>query len=229
MLRLIHVANTLPVSYPVDPSAVFEPGMIAGLKVSGSSTVCGVSDGLAPIGIIDDVNSTAFTATSQDEIHIVPTVAAYDGYQLTVAADTKQELRFPSIVRSSFVSDIENVTLNDNNGVITIASGTPLNYDNDGDGTYDSVKVVCSYVYRINSIPGVNSTIGSGHITIWYQRGIFETDQYDTRQRYAIGCPLFCGADGKLTSAQPSANHAGIALCTGVPSAMVATLEFMWL
>lgn len=228
MLRLIHTANTMPVSYPVNPTAVFQPGMIAGLSVIGNDIVCGVSGGEAPFGIIDDVNSTAFTASAQDEIVIVPVVPAYDGYQLVAAADTVKDLANPSIIRSSFVSDTENITLNTNNGNITVAEGTPLNYDNDGDGTYDAVKVIVSYVYRINNIPGDNSTSGSGQISVWYQRGIFETDQYDTRQKYTVGCALFCGTDGKLTSAQPSASHPGIAMCLGPPSSITPTIEFLF-
>lgn len=230
MLRIIHVANTLPVSYPVDPTAVFEPGAIGQLKVIGNDIVCGVSDGTCPFGILDDVKSTAFTAVSQDEIVIATNVVpTYDGYNLVVAADTDKALRWPSIVRSSFVCDVEGITLNDVNGIITIPEGTHLNYDADADGIYDAVKVICSYAYRIPNVIGSDSTLGSGRCTVWYQRGIFETDQYDTRQKYVVNAPLFVNSEGKLTSAQPSANHAGVAICTGPPSAIVSSLEFLWL
>lgn len=222
------MGNTMPLSYPVDSSSTFQPGQIAQLKVMGNDIVCGVSDGTAPMGIIDDVNATAFTTPSKDEVVTVPCVAVSDGYQLIAAVDTKEELRFSNVVRSSFVADIEGLTLNTINGVITVPAGTPLNFDSDGDGILDSVRTIVSYVYRIADIPGDNSTLGSGQITVWYGRGIFETDMYDTKQRYIVNATLFVNAEGMLTTKQESANHVGVAMTTGPPSGIVETLEFLW-
>ena len=50
VLRFVQLGNSLPVSYPIDPSATFESGMIAQLNVSGNQIVCGISDGSAPLG-----------------------------------------------------------------------------------------------------------------------------------------------------------------------------------
>lgn len=228
MLRLIQVGNTLPLSFPVCPTDAFQPGQIAQLKVMGNESVCGVSDGTAPLGIIDDANTSAFTSPVADEVVIVPVVAVSDGYQLITAIDTDKVVRFPNIVRSSFVADIEGIVLNEINGVITVSAGTALNFDSDNDGVLDSVRVIVSYVYRIANIPGDNTTAGSGRITVWFQRGIFETDQYDTTQRYAINATLFVNADGLLTTQQLSANHPGVAMVTGPPTGIVETLEFLW-
>lgn len=228
MLRLIQVGNTLPLSYPVDPTSTFQPGQIGQLKVIGNEIVCGVSDGTAPFGIIDDVNTSAFTAPVKDEVVTVPVVAVSDGYQLVAAMDTKGELRFPNIVASSFVADIEGLTLNEINGIITVAAGTPLNFDSDGDGILDSVRTIVSYVYRVPNVPGDNTTAGSGRITIWFQRGIFETDQYDTTQRYVVNATLFVNEDGLLTTEQPSSSHPGVAIVTGPPTGIIETLEFLW-
>lgn len=230
MLRLIMVGNGLPFSYPVDPTAVFEPGMIAQLKMIGNETVVGVSDGTAPVGIIDDINTHAFTAPIKDEVVDVPAMGVSDGYgnYITPMA-IKQELRFANIIRSSFTADVDGLTLNDVNGVITIAAGTRLNKDLDGDGIPDAVRVIVSYVYRISNIPGDNTTVGSGRMTIWFSRGIYETDQYDTKQQYPLNATLFCGEDGKLTTRQPTPQHPGLAIVTGPPSAITNTLELMWL
>jgi len=228
VLRLISVGNTLPLSYPVDPTSTFQPGQIGQLKVIGDAIVCGVSDGTAPLGIIDDVNASAFTAPVRDEVVTVPVIAVSDGYQLVVAMDTKGELRFPNVVRSSFTADIEGLVLNDVNGLITVAAGTPLNLDSDGDGILDSVRTIVSYIYRVPNVPGDNTTAGSGRITIWFQRGIFETDQYDTTQRYIVNAALFVNEDGLFTSAQPSSSHPGVAMVTGPPSGIVETLEVLW-
>ena len=228
MLRLIQIGNALPVSYPTDPSSTFQPGQIAQLKVIGNEIVCGVSDGTAPLGIIDDINTSAFTAPQVDEVVIVSVVSIFDGYQLVSAVATEKRMAFANIVRSSFISDVDGVILYDINGVIEIQAGTPLNYDTDGDGVLDSVRVIVSYVYRIPNIPGDNTTVGSGRLTVWIFRGIYETDQYDTRARYVVNAPLFVNEEGKLTTSQPSASHPGVALVTGPPSAIVQTLEFLW-
>lgn len=230
MLKLIQIGNTLPLSYPVDPTSTFQPGQIAQLKVIGNEIVCGVSDGTAPFGIIDDINTSAFTAPVIDEVVVIPAVGIHDGYGNYVnAISTMKNLRFPNIVRSSFVTDVEGLILNDVNGIIELPAGVALNYDSDGDGIPDSVRTIVSYIYRIANIPGDNTTIGSGHITIWFQRGIFETDQYDNKKRYVVNATLFCNADGLLTTEQPTASHPGIAIVTGPPTGINETLEFLWL
>jgi len=228
MLRLIQVGNTMPLSFPVDPTSAFQPGQIAQLKVIGNEIVAGVSDGTAPLGIIDDANTSAFTSPVTDEVVIVPVVAISDGYQLVTAVDTDKTLQFPNIVRSSFVADIEGIVLNEINGVVTVSAGTALNFDSDSDGVLDSVRIVVSYIYRVPNIPGDNTTAGSGRMTVWFQRGIFETDQFDTTQRYVVNATLFVSADGTMTTQQPSANHPGVAMVTGPPTGIVETLEFLW-
>ena len=65
----------------------------------------------------------------------------------------------------------------------------------------------------------------SGRITIWFTRGIFATDQYDTTVAYPLNATLFCGIDGKLTT---NSNGPGIAMVTGPPSVMLNSLEFLW-
>jgi hypothetical protein len=230
MLRLVQIGSGLPFSYPVDPTSTFEPGMIGQLKVIGNEIVCGVSDGSAPIGIIDEINTAAFTAPVVDEVVDVPVVGVSDGYgNYVVAMAAKQELRFANIVRSSFIADIEGITLNEINGVITVSEGTAINKDLDGDGIPDTVRVIVNYIYRIPNIPGDNTTVGNGRITIWFQRGIFETDMYDTKQRYVVNATLFVNSEGKLTTRQETPQHPGVALCTGPPTAINNTIEFMWL
>jgi len=228
MLRLIQIGNSLPTSFPVDPTSVFQPGMIAQLKVIGNEIVAGVSDGTAPFGIIDEVRTSAFSDQSKDEVVIVPVMAVSDGYQLVTVIDTDKALRNSNIIRSSFVADIEGIVLNEVNGVITVSSGTPLNFDANADGTLDSVRVIVDYTFRLANIPGDDTTAGSGRMTIWNDRGIFETNQYDISQRYVVNATLFVNENGLLTTKQPSASHPGVALVTGPPSGIVRTLEFMW-
>lgn len=230
MLKIIQAGNALPFSYPVDSSSSFQPGQIAQLKLAGQDIVAGLSDGTAPLGIIDDIRTTAFTQTVVDEIVVISGVdVTTDGYNFYNGADSKQELNNAGLIQSSFVADYEGLVLNPTNGILTLPANSVLNYDNDDDGLEDSVRTVVNYVYQIPSLPGDDTTIGSNRITVWFQRGIFATNQFDSLQRYPLNATLFVSAEGKLTTSQATADHPGVAIVTGPPSAIEGTMEFMWL
>src|SRR4029077_9006726 len=105
MWRIIQTGNSLPYSWPVDPSAEFEPGTVAQLIVQGNQIVATVSDGTAPIGVIDDVKSRSFTTNVWDETIIVaaPGVPGPGGTLIT-PFDIKKELKNPNVLPSSFIS-----------------------------------------------------------------------------------------------------------------------------
>lgn len=227
-LRLIQVGNALPFSFPVDPSAEFQPGMIAQLNAMGNQIVCGVSDGTCPIGIIDDIKTSSFTTSQIDEVVIIAAAGVLSGGYWVTPVEIKAELENPNILQRSFVADID-VGLIARNGVIVIPAGTRLNYDQAGSGTPDSIRVVCSYTYQVPSIPGDDSTIGSGRITIWFNRIIAASDQYETNVIYPLGAPLFVSESGLLTTRKPSEYHVTVALVTGPPVSSFPSLEFMWL
>jgi hypothetical protein len=228
-LKLVQVGNSLPVSYPVDTAAEFEPGMIGQLYLRGNQIVCGVSDGRAPFGIIDDFKTRAFTAPSIDEEVIASAPAVQQGGRLVTPIDVKWELRNPNIIPSSFITSPVDVALVPRNGVVVFPAGTPLNFDLDGDGVPDSIRTVVSYTYQIPNVSGDDSTMGSGKITIWFQRGIFQTDMYETNQRYPVNAILFVSENGKLTRSQPNDDYPGVAMVTGPPTAALGSLEFQWL
>ena len=233
MFRIIQAGNALPFSYPVDPSSSFQAGQIGQLKLVGQDIVVGLSDGTAPLGIIDDVRTNAFTQPVIDEIVIIsapdPRLITTDGYHFYNTVSFQQNLDNGGILRTSFVADFDGLVLNPVNGILTIPAGTRLNWDSTGDGQEDSVKAVCNYVYQVPSLPGDDTTVGSSRVTIWFQRGIFSTDQFDTLQRYPLSAILFVNEEGKLSTQQLTAEHPGVAMVTGPPSAMINTLEFMWL
>jgi hypothetical protein len=229
MLKLVQVGNALPVSYPVDPTAEFEPGTIAQFKVMGNNIVVGVSDGRAPFGIIDDYKTRAYTAPSIDEEVVAEVPTVEQNGRLVSAVDVKWELANPNVIPTSFVTSPVDVALIPRNGVIVFPAGTPLNFDSTGSGTPDSIRTVVSYTYQIPNISGDDSTAGSGKVTIWFQRGIFQTDKYETNQRYPVNAILFVSENGLLTTQQPSEEHPGVAVVTGPPTALYSTLEFCWL
>jgi len=228
-LKIIQTGNSLPVSYPVDSTAQFEPGMIAQLYLRGNNLVCGVSDGRSPLGLIDDFKTRAFTAPSIDEEVIANAPAVLQGGQYITPVDIRWELNNPNIIPSSFMTSPVNVALIPRNGMIVFPAGTVLNYDSDGDGIPDSIRTIVSYTYQIPNVSGDDSTMGSGKITVWFQRGIFQTDMYETNQTYPINAILYVSERGRLTTSQPSEEYPGVALVTGPPVAAYTTLEFMWI
>lgn len=231
MLRPIMPGIQNPFSYTVDASAEFQPGNIGQLTVIGvNDIVVSLSDGTAPIGILDDVRTRAHTRNQVDDLIIIPginvTQDAYGNYINGV--ESKEALSHPGIIPNSFVSDYEDIVVNVNNGMVTLPVGSILNFDSNSDGQPDSVRLIANYSYQISDIPGEDSTVGSGRATIWLGRGIYETDQFDSTQHYALNCNLFVNAVGQLTSKQTTEDHPAVAMCTGPPSAIVPVLQFMW-
>ena len=232
MLRLLQTGNSLPFSFMVDPNAEFEPGALAQLTLNGNQPVCGVSDGTAPIGVIDDIKKNAFSSVSIDEPIIAPIPAgiiAINGNIRTITIDVKAELRNPHIVERSFSSRNVDVVLNAVNGVITFVAGTELNFDMDGDGIPDAIRTVVNYTYQIPNVPGDDSTMSSGQVAVWFQRMIGATDQFETSKRYPINAALFSSENGLFTTSPVSADHPSIAICTAPPTGIHGSLEFLFL
>lgn len=228
MLRLVQVGNTLPASFIVDPSAEFQPGQIAELTVIGNQVMATVSNGTAPIGIIDDIKVKAFTNVSWNEVVIVPAVGVPGpGGNIVTPVDIKAELRKPNIVASSFNSTV-NVVLNAINGVVTFVAGTPLNFDLTGTGTPNAIRTIVNYTYQVANIPGDDSTQGSGRMTVWFNRMFFQTDQYETNQQYPVRANLYVSETGFLTTRRPSNIHPAVAMVTAPPTPMNPMLECLW-
>lgn len=226
-LRVIQAGLGRPVSYPVDPNAVFEPGMIAQLKVIGNDVVMGVSDGIAPIGIIDDIKTTAISQAVLNEEILAEVPVSFDGYNFVSTMDIRVELRNAYIVGSSFRANYPGLILNNINGVITIPAGSVANFAINS-ATNNAVRFEANYSHQIAGMPGEDSTIGSGKMTIWFTRGIFQTDQFEMVP-YKVGGTLFVSSTGKLTAEQGRSDFPGIAMCLVPPTGHNSWLEFMWM
>lgn len=228
MLRLVQVGNTLPASFICDPSTEFQPGMIAELTVIGNQVMATVSNGTAPIGVIDDIKTRAFTNVSWNEVVIVPAVGVPGpGGVLVTPIDIKAELRKPNIISSSFNSTV-NVVLNPVNGVITFLAGSPLNFDLMGTGQPNAIRTIVNYTYQVPNIPGDDSTQGSGRMTVWFNRMFFQTDQYETNQQYPVRANLYVSESGFLTTRRPSAIHPAVAMVTAPPTPMNPMIEVLY-
>jgi hypothetical protein len=227
--RLVHSSTALPASFICDPSVEFQPGMIAELTTRGNQIMATVSNGTAPLGIIDEIKTKAFTSVSWNETVILSCVGVPGpGGKIVLAADIKYELRKANIIANTFQSTV-NVLLNPINGVITFIAGTELNFDLAGTGTPDAIKAIVCYTYYVPNIPGDDSTQGSGRMTVWYNRMFFQTDQFETNQQYPLRANLFVSEAGLLTTRKPSNFHPCVALVTAPPSPMIKYLECFWL
>jgi len=228
MLRLVQVGNALPAQFIVDPSAEFQPGQIAELTVIGNQVMATVSNGTAPIGVIDDIKVKAFTNVSWNEVVIVPAVGVPGpGGSVVTPIDIKAELKKPNVVASSFSSTV-NVVLNPVNGIITFVAGTPLNFDLTGSGQPNAIRTVVNYTYQVANIPGDDSTAGSGRITVWFNRMFFQTDQYETNQQYPVRANLYVSETGFLTTRRPSGIHPAVGMVTAPPTPMNPMIEVLW-
>lgn len=227
-LRTISIGNSLPYSWPVDLSATFEPGNICQLSISGNAVVATVSNGAAPIGIIDDIKTKAFMAVSWDETIIVPaTGVPGPGGSLITTVDIKAELVNPNVSPDSFVSIPVSVQLIPRNGVVVFPAGTALNLDQGGTGTPNAIKTNVRYSYQISNIIGDDSTQGSNRVTVWFQRGIYQTDIFDTAASYPLNANLFVNEKGLLTTKQVNLNYPSIALVTSPPTSIFPWLEIL--
>lgn len=228
MLRLVQVGNALPVSFICDNSAEFQPGQIAELTVIGNQVMATVSNGTAPIGVIDDIKTKAFTNVSWNETVIIPAVGVPGpSGALVTPVDIKAELRKPNIIPSSFNSTV-NVVLNPINGIVTFVAGTPLNIDLSGTGSFNGIKAIVNYTYQVANIPGDDSTQGSGRMTVWFERMFFQTDQYESNQQYPVRANLYVSEVGFLTTRRPSPLHPAVGMVTAPPTPMNPMIEVLW-
>jgi hypothetical protein len=187
-----------------------------------------VSDGTAPIGIIDDIKTKAFTSIAWSEVVKVPAVGVPNSKGILVTpVDIKAELRHPYVSPNSFISTVD-VQLIPSNGVIIFPAGTPLNFDAIGSGTANAIRTIVNYTYQVPNIPGDDSTIGSGRVTFWFCRMIVQTDQYETNQQYPVRANLYCSETGLFTTRRPSPIHPAIATVTGPPSPMSPLIELLY-
>lgn len=228
MFRLIHAGNALPTSWICDPAAEFQAGQIAQLIVSGNQVMATVSNGMAPLGIIDDIRTKSFYGKSWDEVHVRPVAGVMGpGGDLVCPADQIIFLKNANILKNSFICNIDAMLI-PTNGAITIPAGTPLNLDLDGDGILDALHVIVRYTYQIPDIHGDDSTAGTGRVTIWYERLFGETDMFDSSANYPLSAPLFVNEQGMLTTRKPGDNYPSVAMVTAPPSVISPYLKFLW-
>ena len=229
-LRLVQVGNSLPHSWQVDLSSTFTAGMVGQLKIQGNSVVIGVSDGTAPLCLLDDIRLRAFTAVAWDETVIVSATGIDRGDGVLVTPiDLSTELDNPNILPETFTSNPIKVQLKPRNGVIVIPAGTPLNLDQTGSGILNACKTTVRYNYQVPNLMLDDTTAGSGRAVGWFQRGIYQTDIFDTTATYPLNANIFVNDKGLLTTKQIAPNYPSIGLVTSPPTSSFAWLEILFL
>ena len=228
MFRIVQSGTSLPAQFLLDPSATFQAGACAELTVIGNQVMATVSNGTAPIGIIDDVRTTAFTSISWNEVIVLPAVGVIGpGGKIITPVDIKAELRHPNVSPRSFISTV-NVLLNPNNGVITFVAGTELNFDATGGGTPNAIRTIVNYTYQVPNVIGDDSTAGTHRVTVWYQRMFFQCDQFESNVSYPVKANLYVSETGLFTTRRPSSVHPAVAMVTAPPSPLNIFLEALW-
>lgn len=228
MLRIVYSGRSTPASFILEPSAEFMPGQVAELTIFGNQVMATVSNGTAPLGIIDDIRTKAFSSTAWNEVIIAAASGEPNGQgQLVTPIDVKAELKHSNININSFISTVD-VALIPTNGVVVFPAGTVLNFDMTGSGTPNAIRTIVNYTYQVPNIPGDDSTIGSGRVTVWYDRMFVATDQYETNQSYPLKANLYVSEKGLFTTRRPSNIHAAVAMVTAPPTPQNPTIELMW-
>ena len=232
MIRPLDVEGLPTGIWSVDPNCQFQPGQILGLISVGGEILMSVADGIntPPYGLADDVKAVAFTKPSFNErVFTIPPaqlVGVNDNGDNVLLGNVMARLRAGNIVTASFKSDVD-VVLHPINGAVEFPAGTVLNYDTSGNGIMDSIVAIVSYTYEVAGVPGDDTTRGSGKVTVWNRRGEYITDQFDTLATYPLNAPLYCCA-GKFTTNPPCENAPVIAMVTGPPALLSATLGLLW-
>jgi hypothetical protein len=209
--------------------------MIAQHKLIGNEIVLGVSDGIAPFGIIEDVREVAHVRPSIDEIVVItPDSSEIDmstGVP-TLAINKVAFLKNANVLQHSFASDIPGVELIAVNGAVNVVAGTALNAKlSPISTTNDSVMIRVRYSYYVPNRPGDDTTLGSNKVTVWPNPSgcIFATDQYETAVPYPLNAALYVSSGGRLTSEQLMDAQPAVAMVCVPPTSVNPMLEFMWL
>jgi hypothetical protein len=204
--------------------------MLGQLTVNSNTVMLTVSNGRAPIGIIDDIRTRAFVTPAWNETIIVPATGVINPQtgQLVTPVDIQTTLKNAYVDPNSFLSTVD-VALIPINGVITFLAGTPLNFDLGGTGTLNAIRTICNYTYQVANIPGDDSTLGSGRVTVWFTRGIYQTDMFETNQIYPVNANLYVSEKGIFTTRKPGESYPVVGLVTAPPIPQSPFIEILYL
>lgn len=209
VLRPLYTSGQPHGRYNVDPAVTFEAGQVGMLAVDALGNTVLTLAGTKPLGLLDDNKTAAFTQPVIGEVHSVAPTAGATWLANNANIVTDSELVFllssTGAVAATSVKPTDYTATSYTNGLFTVTAAGNIDtaapyLDTDGDTVADSVNIMIQYQFAVPGVSGSDSTLGSGLVTLWFQRGEFSVSVYDTATTYAVNDKLFVG-DGLAASA----------------------------
>lgn len=193
--------------YNVDPTATFEAGQVGMLATDAQGNTVVTLAGSQPFGIIDDNKTVAFTQPVFGELHTTKVAAGstWVANNANLVSGSQLVYKLSSTGVATPVASPADYTIAYTSGIFTVvalgAIATAAPYlSSTGSGPADSIHVVVQYQFAVPGVAGADSTLGSGLVTLHFQKGEFAVSVYDTAALYAVGTKLFVG-DGAVGNA----------------------------
>lgn len=253
VLRPLYTSGVPHGRFAVDPATTFEAGNVGQLSVDAfGNTVCGLASS-KPLGLLEDTKAGAFTAPVIAEVHNARVTAplgtwTVNNANLVSGSDLVFILNAAGAVTGT-ATRVTDYTVNYTNGIFTVvatgAIDTTAPYlDTDGDSVADSIHVATSYMFAVPGVLGVDTTLGSGLVTLHFQRGEFAVSVYDTATTYGVNDKLGVGdgtagkaplgtitviatAAGPAPSPTRTGNTQCIGICTQPPTSSNPMLQLI--
>ena len=240
MLKIVELFGSVPESYLVDTASHFQPGHFASLKIKNGELVAGISDGLNPIGVLDDIRSNYIRKIVISELVTLicnpfDIMFSTKHSAFVTKCPIKIELKHNNIVENSFICYEEGFKLDAKAGLLLIQEGTVCNVTTSNEtsishfvdkGTRNAFRLYCSYAYNVLSDRMDDSTKNSNRVTVWNKTIIAYTDMYDISQTYEKNVPLYV-ENGLLTSRKPTPHSKCIGMSLEEPTHDQPNLKFL--
>lgn len=216
VLRPLYTSGQPHGRFNVDPAATFEAGQVGMLAVDASGNTLITLAGSKPLGLLDDNKTAAFTQPVIGEVHGVrPGFSGGDTWvtnNANIVSGSELVFLLSATGTATAVAKTTDYTVTSyTNGLFhvvvagAIDSATPY-YSSTGSGPADSVHIMIQYLFAVPGVAGTDTTLGSGLVTVHFQKGEFAVSIYDTATTYAVNTKLYVGDGG--------ANHAPLGTLT---------------
>lgn len=234
-LRVLYKGGDPHGRFAVDPTVTFQAGMVGQLAVDSAGNTVVTLAGSKPLGLIHDDKTAAFTAAVVGEVHTVAVAVGTQWLTVNPQLVADSELVFllnsSGAVSATLVEGTDYDVVSYANGAFSVKTGGAIALatayvDADGNGTAESVNIRMNYQYALPGVTGRDTTLGSGLVTLHFQRGEFSVSMYDTALAYAVNNKLMVGDGGSgnaplgvLTLDARTANTQVVGVVTQPPTA----------
>ena len=221
MLQLIEVFSNLPESFSVD-DVNFQAGQVGQLRLKDDIVMVTISDGLRPLGIIDDIRTDFFRKVVINEKYLIPIKPKFNENNEVVLSECFTiELKNKNIITQSFWCDAD-VVLKGKSGTLSINANTKCFYNLET----SIFELTCSYAYNVRANFD-DSTANSKKVTLWTKNLIAETDMFDCVRSYPLGANLYV-KNGLFTTQKIHDQSSCIGKVMYPPTASHPCLRLLW-